>query len=174
MDGGSAENAGAVFGEQATRSFDFLTIHNRRSAMDKKLPFAILLSAIALPATAIAADNYRCTLGDLVRRVEVYYEPGREVPCEVHYYKDTEAPGDRQVPWRAQNEAGYCESRAAAFIEQLKSQGWDCQAGATPPAAAAPAAEAVPAEEPAAAEPPAEEPAETDDTDTLTPADDGN
>lgn len=141
--------------------------------MDKKLPFAILLSAIALPATAIAADNYRCTNGDLVRRVEIYYEPGREVPCEVHYYKDTELPGERQVPWRAQNEAGYCESRAAAFIEQLKSQGWDCQvsaADAVAPAAAEPATEAAPAEEPEAAEPPAEAPEATDDTDALAPA----
>jgi hypothetical protein len=158
---------------QATRSFDFSTIYNRRGAMDKKLPFAILLSAIALPATAIAADNYRCTNGDLVRRVEIYYEPGREVPCEVHYYKDTELPGERQVPWRAQNEAGYCETRAAAFVEQLKSQGWDCQVSATTPAEA-PATEAAPAEEPEAAEPPAEEPAATDDTDALAPAEDNN
>jgi hypothetical protein len=140
--------------------------------MDRKLPFAILLTAVSLPAAAIAADNYRCTLGNLVRRVETYYEPGREVPCEVHYYKDSEMPGERQVPWRAQNEAGYCETRAAAFIEQLKSQGWDCTvtpAGAEAPAAAAPAAEAAPAEEPAAAEP-----AETDDTDALAPAEDSN
>lgn len=140
--------------------------------MDKKLTFAILLSAISLPATALAADNYRCTLGDLVRRVEIFYEPGREVPCEVHYYKDTETPGDRQVPWRAQNEAGYCESRAAAFIEQLKSQGWDCQVSA------AAAAETPPAEAPADAEPPAEDSGddsvETDDTDTLAPAQDNN
>ncbi len=144
--------------------------------MDKKLSFAILMSAISLPATAIAADNYRCTNGDLVRRVEVFYEPGREVPCEVHYYKDTELPGERQVPWRAQNEAGYCESRAAAFIEQLKSQGWDCQIAAAD--AAAPAVEASPAEEPAAAEPPAEDSGddsvETDDTDALAPAEDNN
>lgn len=142
--------------------------------MDKKLSLAILLSAISLPATAIAADNYSCTLDGLVRRVEIYYEPGREVPCEVHYYKDSEVPGERQVPWRAQNEAGYCESRAAAFIEQLKSQGWDCTvtaAGAAAPAAeAAKAAEAAPAEEPAAAEPAAE----ADDTDALAPAEDNN
>jgi hypothetical protein len=149
--------------------------------MDKKLSFAILLSALSLPATAIAADNYRCTLGDLVRRVEIYSEPGREVPCEVHYYKDTEMPGERQVPWRAQNEAGYCETRAAAFIEQLKSQGWDCQvsaAGATAPAAATPADEAAPAEAPESAEPPAEDSSEdsveADDTDTLAPAEDNN
>ncbi|HSD70782.1 MAG TPA: hypothetical protein VLB07_14580 [Woeseiaceae bacterium] len=135
--------------------------------MPKKLPFAILLTAVSLPATAIAADNYRCTLGDLVRRVEIYYEPGREVPCEVHYYKDTEMPGERQVPWRAQNEAGYCESRAAAFIEQLKSQGWDCQVNA---AEAAPAATEPAVTEPAAEAPASEEAAETDDTETLAPA----
>ncbi len=166
---------------QATRTVDFSTIQGR-GAMDKKLSFAILLSTISLPATAVAADNYRCTNGDLVRRVEIYYEPGLEVPCEVHYYKDTELPGERQVPWRAQNEAGYCESRAKAFIEQLKSQGWECtatEAGASPPPAEAPPAEAPPAGLPAATEtpaeePPAEEPVETDDTDALAPAEDND
>ena len=135
--------------------------------MDKKLLSAILLTAVSLPATAIAADNYRCTLGDLVRRVEIYYEPGRAVPCEVHYYKDTEMPGEPQVPWRAQNEAGYCESRAAAFIEQLKSQGWDCQVSA---AEAAPAPAEPAATEPAAEEPAPEEAVEADDTEALAPA----
>jgi hypothetical protein len=170
MDGGSAENAGAVFGEQATRTIDFSTTQGR-GAMDKNFRIAILLSALSLPATAVAADNYHCTNGDLVRRVEIYYEPGREVPCEVHYYKDTELPGERQVPWRAQNEAGYCESRAKAFIEQLTSQGWDCKVAATDtaaPAAETPAAEELPAEAPA------EAPAETDDTEALAPAEDTN
>lgn len=90
---------------------------------------AILLLAFSIPTTTLAADSYRCTNGDLVRRVEILYEPGRAVPCEVQYYKDTEAPGAPQVLWRAQNESGYCESKTAAFIEQLESQGWSCGSG---------------------------------------------
>lgn len=118
-----------------------------------------MLFALSTPATA--ADKYQCSKGSLVRRVEIFYEPGRAVPCEVHYYKDTESPGDRQVLWRAQNESGYCESRTSAFIEQLQAQGWDCDS----------AAEDVPqsgAEEPVQSDDQSIE--QSDDTDALAPA----
>jgi hypothetical protein len=46
----------------------------------------------------------------------------------VHYYKDTEMPGERQVLWRAQSEEGYCEARAAEFVERLRGMGWTCWA----------------------------------------------
>jgi hypothetical protein len=116
------------------------------------------LFALFFPATVLAADNYQCSNGSLVRRIEIIYEPGRAVPCEVHYYKDTESPGDRQVLWRAQNEAGYCESKTKAFIEQLESQGFSCGSVADD-----------------MAEPAAEEPLEShDDTDALAPAQDNN
>jgi hypothetical protein len=55
----------------------------------------------------------------------------------VLYFKDTEAPGERQVLWSAGNEAGYCESQAEGFIERLTGLGWTCGAAvraATPPA----------------------------------------
>ena len=95
---------------------------------------------------ALAADQYRCSNADLVRRVEVVYETGGVLPCEVHYYKDTEAPGSREVLWRAQNEAGYCEARAGEFVERLRGFGWECTAGAA-------------------------EDVDEDDTDALSPAD---
>ena len=72
------------------------------------------------------APEYRCLRGDLQRRVAIFYETGVAVPCEVHYYKDNEAPGEQQVLWRALNESGYCEARAREFIEQLESWGWSC------------------------------------------------
>ncbi len=59
----------------------------------------VLFTAFALPMTA-SADGpiYQCGLQDLVRRVEVVYTtPGSEVPCEVHYYKDTEAPAPTET-----------------------------------------------------------------------------
>jgi hypothetical protein len=126
--------------------------------MSERIQLAILLVAISIPATALAADNYHCQKGNLERRVEIFYEPGRAVPCEVHYYKDTEAPGERQVLWRAQNESGYCESKTSAFIAQLESQGWDCSSSASE------------ADSPAAEEPATAEPAEPDDTEDLAPA----
>lgn len=87
--------------------------------------------ALILPASALAQDasSYRCTFGDNVRRVEIVSEPGVSVPCEVHYYKDTEAPGEKQVLWSAQNEDGYCEARTRDFVAQLTEWGWSCQAG---------------------------------------------
>ncbi|MDJ0814521.1 MAG: hypothetical protein QNJ23_12410 [Woeseiaceae bacterium] len=119
---------------------------------------ALLMFALAAPAVALSQDTgkYQCTHGDLVRRVEIFTEPGVTVPCEVHYFKDTEAPGESEVLWSAQAQEGYCEQKAAEFIAKLEGWGWDCGAAAEP---------AMPAEpdEPA-------EPEVVDDTDVLSPA----
>jgi hypothetical protein len=115
---------------------------------------ASLAGLISVAAFGQDADNYRCTYGDLTRRVEIVYETGVRVPCEVHYYKDTEAPGDMQVLWRALNEEGYCEARSQEFIAKLEAMGWDCGASA------------------AGSMPEESEPADVDDTDTLAPAED--
>ena len=110
---------------------------------------------LAAPGLALAQDagKYKCTYGDMVRRVEILTEPGVPVPCEVHYYKDTEAPGDKQVLWSAQAQVGYCEEKTEAFVAKLEGWGWDCGRGA----------EEAPAEEPAEDE-------VQDDTDVLSPA----
>jgi hypothetical protein len=125
---------------------------------DMKTKILATLLAVTLPglAGAQAPQNYQCTLGDLQRRVEILYETGVTVPCEVHYYKDTEAPGEMQVLWRALNESGYCERMTESFITELRGMGWDC-------------AQAAGAGETAATEPAAAE-AEGDDTEALTPA----
>jgi hypothetical protein len=142
--------------------------------MSEKVWLTTLLAAFSVPATALAADNYRCTNGDLVRRVEILYEPGRAVPCEVQYYKDTEAPGAPQVLWSAQNLSGYCESKTAAFIEQLESQGWTCGSGSS--AEIVVVDEVVTDDEGNVVEEDVivEELIETDDTEALTPAQDNN
>ena len=87
-----------------------------------------VLTAAALPGLALAQDqnSYQCSHGDLQRRVEIVYETGVTVPCEVHYYKDTEAPGERQVLWRALQQEGYCEAKTRDFVTQLGSWGWNC------------------------------------------------
>ena len=104
-----------------------------------------------------------CTYGDMVRRVVVMTEPGVSVPCEVHYFKDTEAPGEDQVLWSASSQAGYCEEKAAGLVAKLEGWGWDC-------GAAAPAAPAEPAEPAAAPEPAEEAEAPADTTGDLAPA----
>lgn len=94
---------------------------------------AIVVLAIAMPCISFGQDagSYQCSFGELKRRVEILTEPGVSVPCEVHYYKDTEAPGDRQVLWSASSEAGYCEKKTEEFIAKLESWGWDCGGGST-------------------------------------------
>ena len=90
---------------------------------------AVLLVAM-LPALSFAqgSQNYLCTYGDLQRRVEILYATGMTLPCEVHYYKDSEAPGEMTVLWRALNEAGYCEAKTQEFVTKLKALGWSCAA----------------------------------------------
>ena len=128
----------------------------------------IMFGAAILPFTAIAQDqnNYLCTHGDLQRRVEIMYETGVTVPCEVHYFKDSEAAGESQVLWRALSQEGYCEEKARDFIVQLGAWGWSCNQNAT--AAAAPAMPAESAEPAEPAEP--ADPAAMDDTEALAPA----
>lgn len=87
----------------------------------------VLLFAMPVVAVAQGAEKYYCTSGDMVRRVEIFTEPGTAVPCEVHYFKDTEAPGEFEVLWRAQADAGYCQARAAEFVARLENWGWTCR-----------------------------------------------
>ncbi len=136
--------------------------------MSGKSLVAILALVAPLAVAAQDAGKYQCTYGDLTRRVEILTEPGVTVPCEVHYYKDTEAPGEKQVLWSASAQEGYCKSKTEEFIGKLEGWGWDCGQGSAPAPAAAPEAPAEP--EPAAVPEPAEEPAPVqDDTDVLSP-----
>jgi hypothetical protein len=98
----------------------------------------IVFALLAMPMIAVAQSNetHRCTMGDLVRRVSIEREGSAPVPCEVAYYKDTEAAGQRQVLWNAQNDAGYCEARRDEFVSQLEGWGWQCVAASAAPAGA--------------------------------------
>lgn len=80
-------------------------------------------------AAAAVADPILCTHGGLERTVEVVYsDPGQAVPCEVLYEKPME--DGQHTLWRAQNEEGYCESKAEAFVDKLAGMGWSCGARA--------------------------------------------
>ena len=94
------------------------------------------LLMIPLVSVAQSTDSYVCTMGDLTRRVAVERQGTAPVPCEVAYYKDSEAPGQRQALWNAQNDASYCGARAAEFVTRLEGFGWQCMAAAAQPAAA--------------------------------------
>ncbi len=87
-------------------------------------------TAVEEQAVDIVSARYFCELQGLTRRVEIDYEASdSSVPCSVNYYKDTEAPGEVNTLWNATNVEGYCEEKAAGFIEKLKSWGWSCREG---------------------------------------------
>ena len=89
----------------------------------------MIAEEISEPASIVSV-RYLCELEGLTRRVEVDYESAdASVPCSVNYFKDTEAPGEINTLWNATNIEGYCEEKAAGFIEKLKSWGWSCTDG---------------------------------------------
>ena len=140
----------------------------------KRVLVASLATLLPCLAWAQGNDAYQCTFGELQRRVEIFSEPGRSVPCEVHYYKDTEAPGERQVLWSASSQEGYCAQKTEEFIAKLQGWGWECSAGAAAAPERAPEAAAVPepAPEPEAGSEPESAVPEVDDTEALAPAGD--
>ena len=86
------------------------------------MPYLILL-LLSFSAFSLSANQTtHCQKGDAVRLIAVVYPQGGELPCEVQYRKD----GNTSVLWRASNEAGYCEQKAAEFAEQQRGWGWQC------------------------------------------------
>lgn len=72
------------------------------------------------------AESWSCRHGNDVREIHIQTEsPSSPVPCNVVYKKLTEGVEDR-VLWNAQNDAGYCEEKAKAFVEKQISWGWTC------------------------------------------------
>ena len=92
--------------------------------MNKLITFA---SLALLASTSQAFDNSKvvCSHADKTRIIEVVYADG-ELPCEVQYTKES----GTQTLWNAQNDAGYCQQKASAFVEKQRGWGWDCIAQA--------------------------------------------
>jgi hypothetical protein len=99
---------------------------------------APILAAVGLLAAAGAAapapsEEYHCRRDDVVRRIEVQYaDDADRLPCQVIYWRDTERPGDRQVPWNAQNQVEFCIRKAREMAEGLQRTGWTCDREAPP------------------------------------------
>lgn len=90
----------------------------------KKYLVAALFSAIS--ATSVQAiDNLKtvCSHGGQTRVIEVAYTAEDNVPCEVRYSKEE---GSKTL-WSATNLTGFCEEKAAAFVEKQKGWGWSCE-----------------------------------------------
>ena len=94
----------------------------------KLLLSGLLVSAGIIAGPLLASEQQgqstHCQLGDAVRIINVVYPQGSELPCEVQYTKD----GATSVLWQASNEAGYCEQKAADFVEKQRGWGFECVA----------------------------------------------
>jgi hypothetical protein len=93
--------------------------------------WTLTLLALALGAAGAVlrseAAEYRCSNGDLVRRVEVRAtDPSRTGSCEVRYWRNAAAAGAGQSLWRSDRHADYCTARARELVARLQSGGWEC------------------------------------------------
>ena len=87
----------------------------------------LFILAMAFSAISWADESFVCTNGESQRIVEIVYMSDQQVPCEVRYTK-----GDTvQTLWVAENQIGYCEEKAAAFIEKQEGWGWTCEGSPT-------------------------------------------
>lgn len=82
-----------------------------------------LMAGISTSALAIDNQTTICTHGDSTRKIEVVYTTENNVPCSVEY---TKAEGTKTL-WSAANKEGYCENKAAEFVEKQKGWGWSCE-----------------------------------------------
>jgi len=90
----------------------------------KKAILAAALMGLFFSSSAFANETYTCKHDKQVRVISVVYATeGMPVPCEVTYDKGN---GATTSLWQAQNQAGYCEKQAAAFVEKQRGWGWVC------------------------------------------------
>jgi len=97
----------------------------------KKAALAAACTTLFMASPLLANETYICKHGNQERQISVVYtNEGSPTPCEVTYTKDT----GTQSLWRAENLAGYCEEKAAAFVEKQRSWGWACDKQEAPAA----------------------------------------
>jgi len=89
----------------------------------KKASIAAACVTMFMASPLLANEVYICKHDTQIRQITVTYATaGQSVPCEVTYIKET---GTESL-WEAQNLAGYCEEKAAAFVEKQRAWGWEC------------------------------------------------
>jgi hypothetical protein len=89
-----------------------------------KLVLPGFIFGCSLPVIAESGLVYVCSNAGQERLIKVHYPEEGVLPCEVLYEKG----GSLERLWHAENSEGYCESKAAAFVEKQQGWGWDCLA----------------------------------------------
>jgi hypothetical protein len=91
--------------------------------INRSLFFSVVVM-LAMPISAFA-DSWSCTRNDHTREIVIERTGDGPVPCNVVYKKPTEKL-ESQTLWSAENAEGYCEKKAAAFVDKLVSWEWAC------------------------------------------------
>ena len=85
----------------------------------------IMTVILFLSQTTFAGDDYyyQCSKDERLKTIAVTYDnSSSDVPCNVTYTKKEKAI----ELWHADKQAGYCESKAAMFVENQTGKGWSC------------------------------------------------
>ena len=91
--------------------------------MRQLLYLCVGASALFSSPFIVADEAYACQHNGLQRTIKVSYENSdSQSPCKVVYEKDS----GTQILWSSENEAGYCEAKAASFVERQRGWGWNC------------------------------------------------
>jgi hypothetical protein len=94
---------------------------------------ALSLLAAPLLATPASGEEYHCRRNDLVRRIEVQFaDDADRLPCQVVYWRDSERPGEKRIPWNANNDVDFCTQKARETAERLQDSGWACDVASAP------------------------------------------
>ena len=81
--------------------------------------------AFLFSSNLLAMENQLniCTKGAELRAVEIAYLTEDAIPCEVKYTRNRVT----KSLWQAQHNAGFCETKATEFVNQLENSGWNCR-----------------------------------------------
>ena len=91
--------------------------------MKRVFAIPLLLITILPIATSYADDTYICAYNGNERSIKIKYTyADSKLPCDVVYEKSSGS----QILWSAENQEGYCEAKAAEFVEKQQGWGWEC------------------------------------------------
>lgn len=86
---------------------------------------AIVTVALVSPQKANAKQEWTCTRGELVRKIEIEAEVYGQTPCKVIYLKPSEGVAPREIG-AAKNTFSFCESKAEEVALKLQNLDWEC------------------------------------------------
>ncbi len=99
----------------------------RRACLRAAFIASLLAAIIARPASSETSNDYQCSRGDDVRRIEIRFEDDTgQLPCRVIYRPETENAAVGTVSWRGITALDQCEAQAGQVVDRLKAEGWNC------------------------------------------------